>query len=249
MNKFSVIIPVYNAGEKIARCLLSVLTQDYKNYDVYVIDDCSEDNTWGIIEDFGNYDFYSHRNKIHIGSATYNIRKTSRKGDKDDIIVVVDGDDYLDNNHVLSYLNTIYTPDVWLTYGQYIPLSGKFKDPCSPIDKIKIPDESGQIITVSATTKELRRNGYWVTSHLKTFRKWLYDKIREEDLKFEDVYFKTCCDVCIMYPMVEMAGSHIRFIDKVLYRYDDLTNNWGGNATENLRNFEYLKNKSIYDEL
>ena len=62
-------------------------------------------------------------------------------------------------------------------------------------------------------------------------------------------YLKTCCDVCKMFPMIEMAGSHVRFIDKILYVYNDLSNGYGGNAEENMRNFKYLQDKQIYKEL
>ena len=58
----SVIIPARNETENIARCLDSMLEQDYPNYEVLVINDSSEDDTGDIIKE------YSKRSKkiIHI---------------------------------------------------------------------------------------------------------------------------------------------------------------------------------------
>lgn len=52
----SVIIPARNEEKKIARCLHSILSQNYPNFEVIVIDDRSTDNTQAIIADFAAKD-------------------------------------------------------------------------------------------------------------------------------------------------------------------------------------------------
>jgi len=50
--KISVIVITYNQKHTIALCLESVLKLDYDNYEVIVVDDCSQDSTVEIIERF-----------------------------------------------------------------------------------------------------------------------------------------------------------------------------------------------------
>jgi glycosyltransferase involved in cell wall biosynthesis len=168
MNKFLVIVTVYNGQKYIDRCLASVVNQDYDNFEVIVIDDCSNDKTWSRIL---KYPVRKIKNLKRRGSALANIVSGVKYGKRDDIVVVVDGDDYLADDDVLSYLSTIYSKDVWMTHGQFIPESRLYKDFCRPVN-----------------SKTYRKSGEWCTSHLKTFRKWLWDKINDDDLRINGEY-------------------------------------------------------------
>jgi len=131
-NKFIVIVPVYNAEQYIEKCLESILIQDYDNYELIVIDDCSTDNTQLIINRISekyNNSFIVHRNIERVGSplAAFikGIELISR--DDEDILVTVDGDDWLADAGVLSHVNKAYQDEnVYMTYGQYEPLSGTY---------------------------------------------------------------------------------------------------------------------------
>jgi glycosyltransferase involved in cell wall biosynthesis len=251
MNRFIVVIPVYNGEQTIDHCIDSVRKQEYSNYDFIVIDDCSTDETY---KEICRYGAKVIRNTSRKGSATANIIRGIREmsKDSDDIIVIVDGDDYLKDNYVLKYLNEIYVEGVWLTYGQYESISGRFNNICQPLNRIHTCKPNGQKTIISVEPSEYRTCGVWCTSHLKTFKRWLFDRIDNRDLRNETgEYFKTCCDVCLMFPMIEMAGSHIKFVDKILYVYNDITNNYNDKerAKENLRNFRYLQKKQRYKEI
>jgi glycosyltransferase involved in cell wall biosynthesis len=47
----SIIVPARNEGVPISKCLQSLLSQDYDNYEVIAVDDSSTDNTFSIISD------------------------------------------------------------------------------------------------------------------------------------------------------------------------------------------------------
>lgn len=248
MNKFIIVITVYNGARFIARCIESALSQKYSNFEVVVVDDCSTDGTWDIIYKYPVHTVYCSQ---HTGSAIASLSRGIRQYsvNPDDIIVCLDGDDYLHDDHVLSYLDGIYHPDVWLTYGQNKSISGKHDRISMPLTAVRTWKWE-ELRTISLHTNEYRQYGLWHTSHLRTFRKGLFDRVRDEDLRYEDgEYFRTCCDVCVMYPMIEMAGDrHIFYVDKILYVYNDISG-YGNRAEENMRNMEYIQNKPIYEEI
>ena len=206
-NHFKILITVYNSKDYIATCIESALSQTYKNYELVVIDDCSTDGTWDIIQ---KYDCTKHRRDKRQGDSLINTiwYLNTFHGNDNDIIVHLDGDDALAGDDVLEYLNSAYTDDTWMSYGQYEPMSHKYHNYCQPIPN----------------TRTYRRSGLWVTTHLKTWRRWLWHKIKDEDFRGGDgEYLKAATDRAFMYPMIEMAGKdHIRFIDKILYLYNDI---------------------------
>jgi chlorobactene glucosyltransferase len=51
-GKVSVLIPARNEEANISRCLNSLLDQSYANYEIIVLDDCSQDRTWRILEEY-----------------------------------------------------------------------------------------------------------------------------------------------------------------------------------------------------
>ncbi len=60
--KISIIVPARNEEETILKCLQSLLSQDYDNYEVIVIDDSSTDKTLQIISEIAK----EHRNLIAV---------------------------------------------------------------------------------------------------------------------------------------------------------------------------------------
>ena len=50
--KISVIIPVYNTEEYILRCLNSIASQSFRDYEIIIIDDGSKDKSSDIIKEF-----------------------------------------------------------------------------------------------------------------------------------------------------------------------------------------------------
>ena len=51
----SVIMPAFNAAKTINASIQSVLSQTYTDYKLYIIDDCSTDNTVEVINSFNDY--------------------------------------------------------------------------------------------------------------------------------------------------------------------------------------------------
>lgn len=234
MNRFIIMVSQYNAVKFIKKCLDSIQNQDYKNYSVVVRDNGSTDGTWDIVK---TYPFNLVRNDVRIEDYFSDGPRDINKfvSSKEDIIVLVSGDDYLHDDFVLSYLNEIYQDDIWFTYGQFVPLSGNYGPYCKPIPDIKT----------------YRKSGLWITSHLLTFKKHLWDLIEDKDLRYNGSYTRYAGDRAIVYPMIEMAGKHVKFIDKVLYVYNDLnpSNISKVNPKESIEEAEYFIRQPSYREL
>lgn len=89
----SVIIPVYNADERIEKACDSVLNQSYSNIEVIIIDDCSSDNSFNIIKNMSKKDkrIKAYKNEINLGvSQTRNLGIEMAKGK---FIAFLDSDD------------------------------------------------------------------------------------------------------------------------------------------------------------
>lgn len=242
-NKFVLVVTMYNAEKYIEKCLESILTQTYENYKLVVIDDCSADKTYDVINKVHakhNHSFIICKNEQRAGGALINMIKGIDlfSNDKENIIIPIGGDDFLANDNVLSYLNNVYQDsDVYMTYGNYIPLSGAYGPFCKPI-----PD-----------TRTYRKSGAWLASGLKSFKNKLWYKIDNKDLRDKDgVYFEAGGDAAFMYALIELTGrKYCRFIEEVLLIYNDLSpiNDMKVKKNLQLKNAAYIRNQPEYDEL
>ncbi len=222
-NHFTVFVPSYNAKKWVKSNLSSIFNQKYDNYDLFYVDDCSDDGTYEeCLEFFKNNDFNGKNKKIVKNSFNkgkmYNICAANEEFREDTIVVVVDGDDWLYDEHVLSKLNDYYTDQVWMTNGSYVIV---------PQNVVVSPKVSESYWDGNIRTKS------WEFSHLGTFRKKLFDKIKKKDfMSKQGEYFSTTSDQAIMWPLAEMAGpKHSLSLTDVLYCYnrmnplaDDLVN-------------------------
>tara|TARA_R110000851_G_scaffold58710_1_gene136176 strand:+ start:3309 stop:4061 length:753 start_codon:yes stop_codon:yes gene_type:complete len=213
-NKFNIIVPFYNVEKWVSYCVNSVANQSYSNYECYLIDDMSTDNTVNIIESLVADD-----NKFHVirnqekKYALKNIHDTLDQTDPNDndIIVILDGDDWLAGDNVLEKLNNVYNLEkCWMTYGSYIEyphrVRGKFAS--------KISDH--------IIENKLYRESEWMASHLRTFRYKLWDKINTDDFIFSKSgkHVKAAWDLAFVYPMLEMAGNRAHYVKDILYVYN-----------------------------
>ena len=107
MNELvSVLIPVFNAEHVIDRCIKSLLNQTYKNIEVIIVDDCSTDDSYVMVEEWANKEknIYCYKNKTNSGcAATINRALTYAKGT---VVAIVDNDDYVESDYI-EYLLTL----------------------------------------------------------------------------------------------------------------------------------------------
>ncbi len=94
----SAIISVYNAENKIGKCLNSLLNQSYKPIEIFVVDDGSTDNTKEILKKFiDNKKIFLLEQKRQGPGAAKNLASKKAKGK---ILVFVDSDEYLRKDYI-----------------------------------------------------------------------------------------------------------------------------------------------------
>lgn len=91
----SIIIPTYNVSSTIARCLISCINQTLSDIEILVVDDCGNDDSIRITEEFAKQD-----SRIRILHNTHNLgtfqtRIQGIKAARGQYILFVDADDYL----------------------------------------------------------------------------------------------------------------------------------------------------------
>ncbi len=108
--RFTVVITSYNLENYIERAIESVLNQEFKNYEIIVVDDCSTDNTIEKIKNYKNKNLYLYKTKENSGKggAPRNIAIEKAKGE---YIVFLDGDDTLYDMQTLKKIDNIIGQD------------------------------------------------------------------------------------------------------------------------------------------
>ncbi|WP_246126318.1 glycosyltransferase [Nesterenkonia populi] len=95
MPKISVIVPIYNTEQYLERCLRSLMTQTFRNFEILCVDDVSPDNSVDIIERLAAEDarirLIRHEKNLGLGGA----RNTGLEQAKSEWIASVDSDDYV----------------------------------------------------------------------------------------------------------------------------------------------------------
>lgn len=101
--KFSVIIPVYNAANTIERCISSIVNNTFKDVEIIVIDDCSQDDSLNICRKIAaqNNNLHILHNECNRGvSYTRNRGLESAQGE---YILFVDSDDWIEPTYLQSF--------------------------------------------------------------------------------------------------------------------------------------------------
>lgn len=197
--------------QKIQRCINSLKVQDDQDFGVILIDDASNDN---IVR---NYPFYFEKLQQQVTLIVRNEKVgripniiTAIKNlciNKESLIVILDMDDALLSFSVVSDLKAK------LKMGHDL-IQGSVYRTDKPLEQYE-PNYTGNIRAEFG-------NDTW--THLRAFKKCLFDSIPEAHLKIDDKWIEECTDYATMIPMVELANNPV-FIDNYLYYHERTTLN------------------------
>lgn len=217
----TIIIPSYNNELYCKDNLASVFKQCYRNFRVIYINDASTDATGSLVEQYVRESGMSDRVTIihndYNRKALMNIYQAVHLCDDNDLIVILDGDDQLAHEYVLKKFNRVHADgNIWLSYAQYI----NWPPAAALQNKIPILGYAAQTPQDIIDTKNYRWCYQWFWSGLRAFRAWCFKCIKIESLILDAGAGKgkllpIMYDAAIMWPMMEMGGTHTQFIPDI----------------------------------
>lgn len=190
-NRFVIIIPSYNNEKWVEWNLNSVINQSYNNWRIIYVNDSSTDNTMSKLENIIRENGISNKVTIinqrdNMGQA-YSRYMAFQKCNDDEIILLLDGDDWLYNQEVLEKIDNFYkNNDILFSYGNYYNYeNGEISQLRSPINYPKSIIENNKYHYFP-----------YITNHLRCGYALLFKKIKKEYIKdFEGNYLNMCTDV------------------------------------------------------
>jgi len=210
-NRIVVVTPFYNPGEFLEKCVASLMSQKYDNFKVIFVDDCSTD---------GSFDKLP-KDDPRVTIIRNETRKTALENiytaimdycEPDDIVVTLDGDDWMPHKKVLTRINEIYNEnDCWITWGQ-----ASWTDGRRGFASAYTPEEFADV-----------RHAPFKVSHIRTWRAGLFQKIKEQDPTFSCMkdkdgnFYRLSYDTAIIFSLLNLTPfGKAKFVDEILYIYN-----------------------------
>jgi len=231
-QRMIIITPMYNAESYIAKCIQSVITQDYDNYLMIVIDDCSTDNSYRIAKQFESNKVKVIKNTENKGAVRNQIEAMVEFCEGDDIVMLLDGDDSLVNdNQIFHFYNNLYDGTTEFTYGSCWSMVDNI-----PLVSQHYPEE----IKLQKKYRQHKFNWNMPYTHLRTFKCYLLNGVSDSNFKDENEnWYKAGGDGSIFYTVIEKADpSKIKVVSDIVYNYNDISplNDYKVNSEEQTKN-------------
>lgn len=103
--KYSFVIPTYNRANIIVKTLDSVIEQDFKDYEIIVVDDASTDNTRQVVDTYLNGSSNITYVILERNSGANVAKNYGARIANGDYLIFLDSDDTLENSNSLSKLH------------------------------------------------------------------------------------------------------------------------------------------------
>lgn len=117
MCEISVIVPIYNAENTLTRCIESLLNQEFKSFEVILVDDGSTDSSPIICDQYSNRQIkVIHKKNGGLSSA----RNAGLQIIQSRYVCFVDSDDFVNTDYLSSMYRAAKTNDVDLVIMGYV---------------------------------------------------------------------------------------------------------------------------------
>ena len=220
-----IIIPNYNKAKYLNQCLDSIISQTYKNWKIYLVDDNSNDRSVEVLQKYQKFDninfFFLKENKGPAFCRNYGIEHSKSK-----YLAFMDSDDFWPENKLEKQLNEMIKNDYNFTYTDY---NFFYKDNEKNVNVVKLPlflDFKSFILQSSMSTSSI------------IITREILGNIRFKNVEQEDYLFK--CD------LLKKGNLSFKVLDTFVY-YRINKENRSSNKISNLINL--WKINSLYNNL
>ena len=159
-KKVDIILPVYNSKKYIKNTINSIIRQSFKSWNLIIIDDCSNDGTYEILQRIQKkynkeYKIFLYRQNINKGQAA--ARNLGLKNSKSTFIAFIDSDDIWEKNKLTNQIAFMNDNNYNFTYSDYISIKNNSKK------IIKVPDNYDynsfiKNTSIATSTMVIKRN-------------------------------------------------------------------------------------------
>ena len=236
-KKISIILPVYNSGKTLDRCICSILIQSYKNFELIIINDSSKDNSGQIINKYLRKDnriilINNNENKGVSKSRNLGIEKATGE-----LITFIDSDDYYENDALKKMCDMITENNVDAVRFSFNRIEENNKS--SIIYNTKYANTILKKEDIVLFESDLINNRLQAYLWLLITKTDIAKKIKfDENLGMME-------DTLWYYNFIKNI-SNIYFSNEILYNYCISTNsasNSAKNAIRNIKNMLYMQEK------
>lgn len=118
----SIIMPTYKCGKFIEESIISVQSQTYKNWELIIVDDCSEDGTVDLVLDYQKSDdrISLYQNATNSGAAV--TRNAALKNAHGRWIAFLDSDDLWEPSKLEKQIKFMKENNFAFTYHEYVEI-------------------------------------------------------------------------------------------------------------------------------
>lgn len=236
---FVIVIPSYNNEKWFEKNLNSVISQNYPNYRILYVNDCSKDATPKEVENYLQEHNIDYR-ILHFDPTPSTIEQTCRAF-AEQVNEETHFFTLIHNRQRVGALANLYRMihsckneeiiatvdgDDWLPHSEVLSLLNKvyLKENVWYTHGTIKEYPWGHVSWSESIPQHIREKRAYrrfkCPSHLRTFYAWLFKKIKLEDFLYQGDFFPVTWDMAIMYPLAEMAEEHHAFIKDVVYIYN-----------------------------
>lgn len=256
----SIIIPVYNVGEYLNECISSIQNQQYKNFEVILVDDGSKDNSGEICDKIAEKDkrFTVYHKKNEGVSVARNLGLSKSNGD---YITFIDPDDKVEPVFLSRLIDQLEESNVDCSCCTFYHFSSESIKEGNPQEFIKSSTQAIEVLmwehwyTTVIWNKLFKRNAIMKNGNIVEFQKgrtvgedekWLIDVIIGNNLsvKFfnEKLYYWRIRENSALHSQKGVITTQM--LDEVKTK-EEILNMF---STDKNSNIYKLAAKSLYDK-